>query len=92
MQEFRNGMARTFIIPARQKLMVDYARLALDAGARIIGGCCGFDRRPLGRHAPRDRRPQGRRPPTIGPMVVAALGPLVAPPSTAQSGRARRRG
>ena len=25
-----------------------------------------FDRRPLGRHAPRDRRPQGRRPPTIG--------------------------
>ncbi|HMT14798.1 MAG TPA: homocysteine S-methyltransferase family protein, partial [Aestuariivirga sp.] len=23
------------------ELMADYARIALDAGARIIGGCCG---------------------------------------------------
>jgi methionine synthase I (cobalamin-dependent) len=73
------------------ELMVDYARLALDAGARIIGGCCGSTavhlaamRRAIDGHR------AGARPQLAD--VVAALGPLVAPPSTAQSGRARRRG
>jgi 5-methyltetrahydrofolate--homocysteine methyltransferase len=73
------------------ELMVDYARLALDAGARIIGGCCGSTavhlaamRRAIDGHK------AGARPQLAD--VVAALGPLVAPPSTAQSGRARRRG
>jgi methionine synthase I (cobalamin-dependent) len=73
------------------ELVADYARLALDAGARIIGGCCGSTavhlaamRRAIDGHR------AGARPQLAD--VVAALGPLVAPPSTAQSGRARRRG
>ena len=27
------------------ELMADYARLAMDCGVRIIGGCCGFSHR-----------------------------------------------
>jgi 5-methyltetrahydrofolate--homocysteine methyltransferase len=27
--------------PGTPELMADYARIALDAGAKIIGGCCG---------------------------------------------------
>ena len=33
------------------ELMADYARIALDAGAKIIGGCCGTSSRASGRHA-----------------------------------------
>lgn len=74
------------------ELMADYARLAIDAGARIVGGCCGSTavhlaamRRAIDNHAA-SARPQLAE-------VVAALGPLVAPPSTAQGGtRSRRRG
>jgi hypothetical protein len=72
--------------------MAAYAGLAVDAGARIIGGCCGSTpahiaamRRVLDRHSagPRPRLEE----------VVAALGPLVAPPSTVQAQtRTRRRG
>jgi 5-methyltetrahydrofolate--homocysteine methyltransferase len=36
--EFRDGHIHYSGTP---ELMADYARLALDAGARIIGGCCG---------------------------------------------------
>ena len=68
------------------ELMADYARLARDAGARIIGGCCGTSpahlaamRDALDRHTPRAR-------PDLE-QVVAALGPLVSPPSTAVSTR-----
>jgi 5-methyltetrahydrofolate--homocysteine methyltransferase len=69
--------------------MGDYARLAIDAGARIVGGCCGSTaahvaamRRAIDQHAggPRPRLAE----------VVAALGPLAAPPSTA-AGRTRPR-
>lgn len=70
-------------------LMADYARLALDAGARIIGGCCGTSPRHLAAmhdaldsHLRRDR-------PTIE-CVVETIGPLVSPPSTS-SGAVRRR-
>jgi methionine synthase I (cobalamin-dependent) len=74
------------------ELMADYAGLAIDAGARIIGGCCGSTpthlaamRRAIDVHAARAR-------PELD-QVVAELGPLVAPPSTAQGqSRARRRG
>ncbi|MGA2042563.1 MAG: betaine--homocysteine S-methyltransferase [Roseiarcus sp.] len=74
------------------ELMAAYARLALDAGARIVGGCCGSTpahlaamRGALDRHAARPR-------PVLAD-VVAALGPLVSPPSTAPGqSRARRRG
>ena len=72
------------------ELMELYAGLAVDCGARIVGGCCGNTpghvaaiRRGLDGH-----RPGGR--PTVE-AIVAALGPLVAPPSAQPSGRARRR-
>ncbi len=70
-------------------IMADYARLALDAGARVIGGCCGTRpehvlamRRALETHA------RGERPDTDA--VVARLGALASPP--AQAGQARRAG
>lgn len=67
-------------------LMAEYARLARDAGARIIGGCCGTSpehlaamRDALDRHTPRPR-------PDLE-QVIASLGPLASPPSTATSTR-----
>ena len=38
--EFRDG---EFHYSGTPELMADYARLARDSGARIIGGCCGSD-------------------------------------------------
>jgi 5-methyltetrahydrofolate--homocysteine methyltransferase len=74
------------------ELMADYAGLAIDAGARIVGGCCGSTaahvaamRRAIDRHA------AGARPQLA--EIVAALGPLVAPASTVPGRtRLRRRG
>ena len=67
------------------ELMARYACLAVDAGAGLVGGCCGTSfahlramRRALDAH----RR---RRPPTPGD-VVAALGPLVFPALTGAAG------
>jgi 5-methyltetrahydrofolate--homocysteine methyltransferase len=61
------------------ELMAEYARMALDAGARIIGGCCGTSpghlaamRRALDDHI---RRPR----PELAD-IVARIGPLVSPP------------
>jgi methionine synthase I (cobalamin-dependent) len=73
------------------ELMADYARLAVDAGARIVGGCCGNKpahvaamRRALDAYRPGER-------PTVE-SIVAALGPLVSPPAEASAGpRVRRR-
>ncbi|QLF70495.1 betaine--homocysteine S-methyltransferase [Peteryoungia desertarenae] len=77
-------------------LMADYARLARDAGARIIGGCCGTScnhlaamRSALDGHTPGPR-------PTIE-TIVERIGPLrnkLASESGAQEGvrRSRRRG
>jgi 5-methyltetrahydrofolate--homocysteine methyltransferase len=62
-------------------LMAEYAVLARDAGARIVGGCCGT--MPEHLRAMRealDTRPAGERP-TLE-AIVAALGPL----SSAQDG------
>jgi methionine synthase I (cobalamin-dependent) len=73
------------------ELMGDYARLAIDAGARIIGGCCGNSpkhvaamRRALDTHTRSDR-------PDVG-AIIAAIGPLVAPPSATEDDGARRSG
>jgi methionine synthase I (cobalamin-dependent) len=59
------------------ELMAEYARMALDAGARIIGGCCGTTaqhlaamRRALETHIQRPR-------PTV-PEIEARLGPVSA--------------
>jgi 5-methyltetrahydrofolate--homocysteine methyltransferase len=72
------------------ELMATYAGLAVDCGARIIGGCCGNTpahvaamRRGLDAHEPSAR-------PDVE-AVVAALGALVAPPAADAPGRARRR-
>jgi 5-methyltetrahydrofolate--homocysteine methyltransferase len=72
------------------ELMEIYARLAVDCGARIIGGCCG--NKPAHVAAMRrglDAHPAGDRPNVES--IVAALGPLVAPPAAETSGRIRRR-
>ena len=72
------------------ELMQVYAGLAVDCGARIIGGCCGNEpahvaamRRGLDAH-------EGGPRPSIE-AIVAALGPLVAPAVADTGGRSRRR-
>jgi methionine synthase I (cobalamin-dependent) len=73
------------------ELMEKYAGLAVDCGARIIGGCCGNSpahvaamRRGLDAHKARAR-------PDVE-AIVAALGPLVAPPAAeGAAARPRRR-
>ncbi len=77
------------------EIMADYARLALDAGARVIGGCCGTRpehvlamRRALEGHRRRER-------PDVA-QIVATIGALAAPPPRAgavrRAGGGRRRG
>ncbi|RBP10586.1 5-methyltetrahydrofolate--homocysteine methyltransferase [Roseiarcus fermentans] len=72
------------------ELMQRYAGLAVDCGARIVGGCCGNTpahvaaiRRGLDGHRP------GARP--TPEAIVAALGALVAPAAAPSAGRVRRR-
>jgi methionine synthase I (cobalamin-dependent) len=74
------------------ELMADYARIAIDAGARIIGGCCGTSPEHLAsmRHA-LEAHSKGARP-TIE-LVEAKLGPvseLAKGIDTAAAGAARR--
>jgi len=71
------------------ELMETYASLAVDCGARVVGGCCGNTpahvaaiRRGLDGHRPGPR-------PTVE-AIVSALGPLVSPPSE-PGARSRRR-
>jgi 5-methyltetrahydrofolate--homocysteine methyltransferase len=78
------------------ELMADYARLALDSGARIVGGCCGTSAKHLAamRQA-LDSYVAGERP--VMEVIVDRIGPLVSPPSQdngdpAASRRTRRRG
>ena len=57
------------------ELMADYAVLARDAGARIIGGCCGTMAQHLHRmREALETRPRGERP-TLD-VIAAALGPF----------------
>ncbi len=62
------------------ELMAEYARLAMDAGTRIIGGCCGTTaehlsamRRAIDEHAPRARPDRA--------TIESRVGPLTNPPS-----------
>jgi methionine synthase I (cobalamin-dependent) len=68
------------------ELMAEYSRLALDAGARIIGGCCGTSAAHLAamRRALEGHR---RRPRPDLERIVAALGPLVSPPAKSDGAR-----
>ncbi|SDU01041.1 betaine--homocysteine S-methyltransferase [Stappia sp. ES.058] len=75
------------------ELMGDYARLAMDAGARIIGGCCGTSYAHLAAmRAAIDTHKAGTRPGVD--EVIAHLGPLVSPPAaeTGDDESAGRRG
>jgi 5-methyltetrahydrofolate--homocysteine methyltransferase len=71
--------------------MADYTRLALDTGARIIGGCCGTSaghlaamRQALDTHQP------GERPDLA--KVIQCIGPLTAPPADTAAEPKRRAG
>jgi methionine synthase I (cobalamin-dependent) len=80
------------------ELMAKYAQMALDAGARIVGGCCGTS--PIHLAAMRaalDEHAAGRRP-TLED-VISDIGPLVSPPNreadaarAKEDGGGRRRG
>lgn len=80
------------------ELMADYARLARDAGARIIGGCCGTTPAHLRamKAALEGYEPQGK--PTTE-QIVTRLGPLsdgtlrmgLFGPESAADGEGRRR-
>jgi 5-methyltetrahydrofolate--homocysteine methyltransferase len=72
------------------ELMADYARLALDAGARIVGGCCGTSPAHLAAmRAALDDYRRGPRPDLA--EVVRRLGTLASPPPAATSERRRAR-
>ncbi|WP_027160494.1 betaine--homocysteine S-methyltransferase [Mesorhizobium sp. WSM1293] len=74
------------------ELMADYVRLAVDGGAKIIGGCCGTSfqhlaamRKALDAHTKADR-------PTVA-AIVERIGPMrnkVATENTAETSEARR--
>ena len=71
------------------KLMADYVHLAADAGARIIGGCCGTTPEHLGAmRKALDAYCSGVRPNRA--LVESRLGPLMAPPAV-PSDRGERR-
>lgn len=79
------------------ELMSDYVRLAVDSGAKIIGGCCGtsFEHLAAMRKALDDHKTAGQRP-TIE-TIVDRIGPLrnkLAAENTNENneGRRRRRG
>ncbi len=70
------------------ELMADYARLAMDCGVQIIGGCCGTSanhvaamREAIDAHKP------GQRPDRS--TIEAHLGAMVAPPPASDRVRAR---
>jgi 5-methyltetrahydrofolate--homocysteine methyltransferase len=70
--------------------MADYACLARDAGARIIGGCCGTTPEHLRAMAlALASRPAGPTPERA--TIEALLGPLPVPPvADPEAGRERR--
>jgi len=74
------------------ELMADYVRLAVDAGAKIVGGCCGtsFQHLAAMRKALDAHTKAGR--PTVE-TIVERIGPMrnkVATENTAETSEARR--
>ncbi|MBI4936089.1 MAG: betaine--homocysteine S-methyltransferase [Actinobacteria bacterium] len=72
------------------ELMARYAGLAVDAGARIVGGCCGTSPEHLAAmRGAIDQHEAGARP-TVDD-IVAAVGPLTNSAPTASTGERRSR-
>jgi 5-methyltetrahydrofolate--homocysteine methyltransferase len=72
------------------QLMADYVRLAIDAGARIVGGCCGTTPEHLAAmRAALDAHERGEQP-TLD-TIVARIGPLSSPAPDESAQRAPRR-
>jgi methionine synthase I (cobalamin-dependent) len=71
-------------------VMAEYTRLALDAGARIVGGCCGTSSGHLAamRQA-LDTHQVGQRPDLN--RIIQCIGPLTAPPANTSDEAAKRR-
>ena len=74
------------------ELMADYTRMAMDAGARIIGGCCGtscnhlrYMRKALDEHLSEDKAPR----PTVE-EIVEKIGPMKNATSSANDEAPRR--
>jgi methionine synthase I (cobalamin-dependent) len=73
------------------EVMADYARLARDCGARIVGGCCGTS--PAHVAAMRKALDEGGRGATPDvPAIAAALGPVVLPSADGTREAERDRG
>jgi len=72
------------------ELMARYARLAVDAGARIIGGCCGTSPEHLRAMADSLRGYEAGSPPSVE-VIVEAIGPLTNKAPSADSGTSGRR-
>ena len=71
------------------EIMAAYACLARDAGARVVGGCCGTTPDHVrAMVAALAGRPPG--PPPERAAIEAVLGPLIAPPSGEPMPRVRR--
>ena len=87
----RAAMAwRAYSLFRHPELMETYAGLAVDCGARILGGCCGNS----AAHVAAMRRGLDAWKPGARPdveAIVAALGPLVAPPAAETGGGRQRR-
>jgi 5-methyltetrahydrofolate--homocysteine methyltransferase len=80
------------------ELMADYARLARDAGARIIGGCCGTTpahiaamRAALSAHMPGDRPGMNEIAQRLGKLTAGAEGGAI-PAAEAAAAGGRRAG
>jgi 5-methyltetrahydrofolate--homocysteine methyltransferase len=80
------------------ELMADYARLARDAGARIIGGCCGTTpthiaamRAALAAHVPGDRPGMNEIAQRLGKLTAGTEGGAV-PAAEAAAAGGRRAG
>ncbi len=84
--EYRDG---EIVYTGTPEIMADYARLARDAGARIIGGCCGTSANHLRVmvEALKDYTPRAK--PTQD-AIESALGPIAAAAPSPHGGGARR--
>ncbi|MGD9509623.1 MAG: homocysteine S-methyltransferase family protein, partial [Geminicoccaceae bacterium] len=71
------------------EVMAEYARLARDSGARVIGGCCGTTAAHVAAmRAALDGTERGPRPSIA--EISATLGPVILP-SAGEPDRAERR-